>query len=94
MNEETAERAAGALSAMANPTRLSILMFLASQESPVSAIASHVGMSCSSTSQHLAKLRAQGLVTTRKAHQMVYYSCQSASVRALLEVLEEVLHMQ
>ena len=39
---------------------------------------------------HLAKLRSMNLVETRRDRQMIYYSCRSASVRRLLETLEEI----
>ncbi|MBM7045493.1 winged helix-turn-helix transcriptional regulator [Rhizobium lusitanum] len=78
------------LSAMANPIRLSILIFLADEEFSVNAIASHMGISGSSTSQHLAKLRTQRLVTARKERQVVYYSCHSKAAHALLRTLDDI----
>lgn len=90
MDEKQAERAAALLSVMANPIRLEILRLLIQEEMHVNAIVSHVGSSQSVVSQHLAKLRAQRLVTTRKEAQTVYYSSQSPAVGALLQILVEI----
>jgi DNA-binding transcriptional ArsR family regulator len=75
---------------MANPVRLAILMLLIQEEAHVGAIASHVGLSQSAVSQHLAKLRGQHLVTTRRDAQTIYYSSGSAAVRAILNTLHEI----
>ena len=90
MDEQQAKHSAALLSAMANPVRLAILMLLVQGEAPVSAIASYVGLSQSAVSQHLAKLRRQHLVTTRRDAQTIYYSSESAAVRAILKTLDEI----
>ena len=71
LNEETAELSAALLSVMASPIRLALLMLLAGRELPANAIALRLGISFSSVSQHLAKLRMQRLVTIRKERQTV-----------------------
>ena len=78
------------LSAMGNAKRLHILHLLAEGEMSVSVLADEVGLSQSSTSQHLAILREQDLVQTRRAAQTIYYSLQSDAARAMLDTLADI----
>jgi DNA-binding transcriptional ArsR family regulator len=75
------------LSAMGNPRRLAILGLLADEEVSVRELANQVGISQSALSQHLAKLRAAGLVSTRREGQMIFYSSCRASLVPLLSNL-------
>lgn len=84
-----AEAAASFLMLMGNEKRLIIVSYLLDTEMSVGAIAEKVSLSQSALSQHLAKLRASGLVQTRRDRQMIYYSCKSENVRALLQMLED-----
>lgn len=81
------EAAAVFLTLMGNEKRLAIMGHLVDGELSVGAIAERVELSQSALSQHLAKLRALGLVQTRRDRQMIYYSCHSQAVRRLLELL-------
>ncbi|OJF96859.1 ArsR/SmtB family transcription factor [Pararhizobium antarcticum] len=85
-----AEVAAGFLAAMANPKRLLILTSLVREEMAVGALANQVGLSQSALSQHLSKLRAQNLVTTRRDAQTIYYSSSSDAVLRILETLKDI----
>ena len=68
--EETAEL----LSLAGNSTRLKVLHLLASGRGwSVSDLAELVGVSVSAVSQHLAKLKAYGLVKSRRDAQTIYY---------------------
>ena len=87
---ERAEVAAEFLSAMANPKRLLILNELVKGEVAVGALANQVGLSQSALSQHLSKLRAQNLVTTRRDAQTIYYSSSSESVLKVLKTLSDI----
>lgn len=82
--------AAGFLTLMGNEKRLAIMGHLIDTELSVGAIAEKVELSQSALSQHLAKLRAAGLVQTRRDRQMIYYSCDSEAVRRLLRLLSEL----
>jgi DNA-binding transcriptional ArsR family regulator len=84
------KNSAALLSAMANPKRLAILELISRSEMPVGELASRVGLSQSALSQHLAKLRAHNLVSTRRDAQTIYYSSRSESVRAVLETLKSL----
>lgn len=85
---------ANLLSAMGNAKRLHILHLLAEGEMSVSILADEVGLSQSSTSQHLAILREQELVQTRRAAQTIYYSLQSDAAKAILDTLAGIFGPQ
>ncbi len=85
-----AEEAAAFLTLLANAKRLAILSELLEREMSVGAIAEKVRLSQSALSQHLAKLRAFGLVKTRRDRQTIYYSCASDAVRRLFATLEDL----
>lgn len=86
-----AEHAADFLAALASPWRLLIISHLATGgEMQVNAIREKLMISQSSLSQHLSKLRALGLVETRRDSQMIYYSCKSDAARELLSILERM----
>ncbi|MBY5437695.1 ArsR/SmtB family transcription factor [Rhizobium leguminosarum] len=78
------------LSAMGNAKRLHILHLLAEGEMSVGVLADEVGLSQSSTSQHLAILREQELVQPRRAAQTIYYSLQSAAATPMLDTLADI----
>lgn len=86
-----AGEAVALLKAMANEARLLVLCHLAeSGELSVGALVDRVGLSQSALSQHLAKLREEGLVTTRKEAQTVYYSVCDPKAAQLLALLHDL----
>lgn len=73
---------------LANEKRLLIVCRLAiADEMSVGALAEAVGLSQSALSQHLARLRADGLVATRREAQVLHYRIADPRVRHLLEAL-------
>ncbi|MGI9317310.1 MAG: ArsR/SmtB family transcription factor [bacterium] len=84
---KAASRASELLKSLANDHRLLILCMLSEQEMSVKEIGEHVELSQSPLSQHLAKLRAEGLVKARKEAQHVYYSLDSEEARSVIETL-------
>lgn len=83
-----AHEAARMLRLLANENRLLVLCHLAGEgELPVACMAQAVGLSQPALSQHLARLRAEGLVATRKASQTVFYRLADPRTAALLGVL-------
>lgn len=78
------------LTAMANEKRLQILYVLSDQEMSVGALAQKVNLSQSALSQHLAKLRALRLVSTRKDAQTIYYSVSSPYIKPVLRTLDNI----
>lgn len=82
-----AERAENLLKAIANRHRLMVLCDLHQGERSVTALQQKVGLSQSSLSQHLARLRSEGFVTTRRDAQTIYYSLSSPEVTQLIATL-------
>ncbi|TQX84122.1 ArsR/SmtB family transcription factor [Rhizobium rhododendri] len=60
------------------------------KEVSVGDMAQSLGIRQSALSQHLARLRGDRLVRTRKVAQTVYYRCDHLAVRRLLETLSEI----
>ena len=88
--EPRAGDAAELLSAMGNPKRLLILCHLLDQELSVGELSERVGLAQSPLSQHLAKLRALRLVTTRRDGQMIRYRLASEEVGRVLATLHGI----
>lgn len=84
---EHATRAARLLKALANDRRLLILCSLIEGEKTVGELEAKVGLGQSALSQHLARLRHDGLVETRRAAQHIHYRLASTEVLALIETL-------
>ena len=88
---DQARQATSLLKAMANESRLLVLCHLAeSGELSVGELAERVGLSQSPLSQHLAKLRDEGLVATRKEAQNVFYRASDPKAEQLLVLLHDL----
>jgi DNA-binding transcriptional ArsR family regulator len=88
--EARAEEAARLLSALGQSKRLMALCYMMEQERSVGSLAEAVGLGQSALSQHLARLRDLGLVTTRRDGQTIYYRLASDNARRLIELLYEL----
>ncbi|WP_349262452.1 metalloregulator ArsR/SmtB family transcription factor [Geminicoccus sp.] len=89
--QEKAAEAARMLRLLANENRLLLLCHLAGAgEMTVGALAETIGLSQPALSQHLAKLREDGLVETRKESQAVFYRLADPKAARLLEVLRDL----
>lgn len=76
---------------LANEKRLLILcQLVASREMAVGELAEAVGLSQSALSQHLAKMRAEGLVATRREAQTVFYQVADPNARRVLALLKDI----
>ena len=84
---ENASQAADLLKAMSNEHRLLTLSHLGEKELSVTALNNFIELSQSSLSQHLARLRQDGLVKTRRESQTIYYSIANPSVVKLISFL-------
>lgn len=78
------------LKALANESRLMILCLLADGERSVGQINEGVDLSQSALSQHLAVLRNEGLVTTRRDAQTIYYSLAKGPARRVIRLLHDI----
>ena len=83
--------AAQLLKLLGNEKRLLVLCFLASRgEMTVGELVDVVKLSQSALSQHLGKLRADGLVTYRRTSQTLHYSVADERAVRILQVLKEI----
>ena len=88
---QQAGEAVALLKAMANQCRLLVLCHLStSGELSVGELADRVGLSQSALSQHLAKLREEGLVATRKEAQTVFYRLCDPRAEQILALLHDL----
>ncbi|WP_241971708.1 ArsR/SmtB family transcription factor [Aliidiomarina sanyensis] len=85
--QKNASSAEALLKSLANSHRLMILCHLVDGELSVGELEARVGLSQSSLSQHLAKLREQGIVTFRKAGTTVWYRVENRNALQMLETL-------
>jgi DNA-binding transcriptional ArsR family regulator len=88
--EASAHSAARMLKLLASEQRLLLLCRLIDGEASVGDLAGHVGLAQSATSQHLAKMRAEGLVATRRDAQTIYYRLHDPAAMKVLETLCEI----
>ncbi|PJK27465.1 ArsR/SmtB family transcription factor [Minwuia thermotolerans] len=86
--EAKASEASATLRLLANEKRLLVLCRLIKEgEMTVSALAAAAGLGQSALSQHLARLRADGIVAVRREAQQVHYRIADEKVRRLLDAL-------
>jgi ArsR family transcriptional regulator len=88
--EASASAAAALLRAMANERRLLILCELGGGELSVGDIQESLDVSQSALSQHLAVLREQGLVTTRREAQTIYYRIADPAAVKVIATLASI----
>ena len=89
--EAHAAKAAHLLKLMSNERRLLVLCHLmTSGEASVSTLVDQIGLSQSALSQHLAKLREDGLITFRRESQTLFYRVCDARAERLLGVLKDI----
>lgn len=82
-----AEEAAGFLKGLANPQRLMILCQLAEGEKSVGALIAATGIAQTSMSQHLNKLKDEGIVDFRREHRTLYYRIAHPAVLTIMHTL-------
>ena len=85
-----AGKAAAMMAALSHEARLRVLCDLAGCERMAGELVQRSGLSQSALSQHLAKLRAEGLVTTRREGQSIFYSIADPNAARILGVLHEI----
>jgi ArsR family transcriptional regulator, virulence genes transcriptional regulator len=89
--EAQATEVTGILRALANERRLMILCKLVEWgEGSVNALADAVGLSQSALSQHLAKMRAEGLVAYRRESQTLWYRIADKRIEQLFATLHRL----
>lgn len=87
LDTEQARQAATLLRALANPTRLMLLCSLVEGEHSVGELNERIPLSQSALSQHLARLREEHLVATRRQSQTIFYRIADPMVMELITPL-------
>ena len=90
--QASAGQATRMMKLLASEQRLMLLCRLLEGECPVLELARASGLSQTAASQHLAKLRAERLVETRRAAQTIYYRLEDPAVIQLLRTLCDIYH--
>ena len=85
-----AREASGLLKTLGNEHRLLILCTLLEGERSVGDLVDKIGLSQSALSQHLARLRRDGLVRTRRSSQTIYYRVAGVEAPAVLATLHSL----
>ena len=94
MLQANAQKASEFLKALSHEVRLLILCFLIDGEKSVGEIEQMLKLRQPAVSQQLARLRADGLVDTRRNGKNIYYSLARTEVRDLIEVLHNAFCRQ
>ena len=87
---ENADDAALLLKALANGQRLRILCLLVEGEQSVGQLNASLELSQSALSQHLARLRDEGLVTTRREAQTIHYALAQGPAARIIGTLHSI----
>jgi ArsR family transcriptional regulator, virulence genes transcriptional regulator len=88
--QSRAEAVEALLKSVGNRNRLAVLCELSKGERPVGALQQALGLSRSALSQHLARLRLDGVVRTRREQQSIHYSLASEKVSRLIGLIDEL----
>lgn len=78
------EELSSLLKLIAHPHRLMILCLLAESERNVGELVDAIGINQTAISNHLAKLRSEGVVTYTRYHRILQYRLTSPEIRSLL----------
>lgn len=87
VDPDAPERAARFLKLLAHRDRLKVLCCLIDREVPVADIEAVVGASQSAVSQHLHRLKEEGIVKSRRDGRRIFYSIADPTVLSLIMVL-------
>ena len=88
--QDSAHAAARMLKLLASEQRLLLLCRLVEGEASVGTLAQHAKLAQSAASQHLAKMRAEGLVATRREAQTIYYRLADPAAIRVLDTLCDI----
>ncbi len=87
----SADEAAALLRSLGNERRLLILCTLiGSEEASAGELAEAVGLSPSAASQHLARMREEGLLESRREAQSILYRLADPNLERLITVLKDI----
>lgn len=87
---QNAKAATEMLKGLAHEMRLLAICFIGEGEKNVQELEAYLGTTQANISQHLAKMRALGILVNRKVGNQVYYRIKDKSTLKLVRVLQEV----
>lgn len=82
-----ADKASALMRTLGHKGRLMVLCQLASSEKSVGELSDSLGIPQSPLSQHLARMRKEGLVKTRREAQTIFYSLKADDAGKIIECL-------
>lgn len=88
--QKNATDAVSLLKGLANESRLMIMCVLSEGEVSVGELNQRIKLSQSALSQHLAVLRDQGMVKTRRESQTIYYRLEDTAAMSIIDLLHDV----
>ena len=91
---EVFERQARICKAFANATRLQMLDLLGKRDWPAARLQEELGISKANLSQHVAILKATGIVTARREGRQMYFSLAMPEAKRACHLIHEVLRAQ
>jgi DNA-binding transcriptional ArsR family regulator len=84
-------RAARTMAQLSHPQRLRVLCLIVDKgELSVADLLKHIPLTASALSQHLAKMKEEGLISSRRVGKNVYYTIQRGDIRQILAVLHKL----
>lgn len=91
-SSQDAEKAAKFLKILANPNRLIILNILMKSETCVGDMEKCLNISQSALSQHLGRMRDDGILKRRRESQQIFYTIDDDRIKKFLNVAREVFY--
>lgn len=91
IEDEIFERQADICKAFAHPTRLHLLHLIGGGERGLSDIQAKIGVTKANLSQHLAVLKAAGVIRTRRSGKLVHVGLAIPEVKQACHLIHEVL---
>ena len=79
------------LKSLGNVYRLQVIQLLMSGEKNVTELNNHVKVSQPALSQHLARLRKEGIVESRRYQRQIFYRISNPQILRILAVVEDVI---
>ncbi|MDF3819092.1 metalloregulator ArsR/SmtB family transcription factor [Leptospira sp. 96542] len=90
LTKQQLEQAIKGLQGIAHPIRLLILYTLAKEERTVGELVELLGTSQSAASQHLSKMKNNGILESRKSSNQVFYSLKDPKFKDLIQTIVKV----
>ena len=91
-SSQDAENAAKFLKTLANPNRLIILNLLMNNEACVGDLEKSLNISQSALSQHLSRMRDDGILARRRESQQIFYTIKDERIKKYLKLTQEVFY--